>query len=243
MARIYGDDASVRLLRYTKQCSNESNSLFCHLIVIRCVAVIDGKVERLYGDAFQDYFDHNCIEWNKLVISADEVDKDISTVKNILVSLKKLGMARNEPVLVVGGGVISDVTGFATALYHRETTYIMLCTSIVSGIDAGPSPRTACDGFGYKNLYGAYRPPVLTITDSSFFRTLHGGWLRHGIAEIIKMAAVKDDNLFSLSEKASSDLLKTKFGTEMKEFTADQNAFGALCDFVIGRALEWEVHT
>lgn len=239
MARIYGDDASVRLLRHTKQCSNKSNSLFCHLIVIRCVVVIDDKVERLYGDAFQDYFDHNCIELNKLVISADEVDKDISTVKNILVSLKKLGMARNEPVLVVGGGVISDVTGFATALYHRETPYIMLCTSIVSGIDAGPSPRTACDGFGYKNLYGAYHPPVLTITDRSFFRTLHGGWLRHGIAEIIKIAAVKDDNLFSLLEKASSDLLKTKFGTEMKEFTGDQNAFGALCDFVIGRALEW----
>ena len=51
----------------------------------------------------------------------------------------------------------------------------MLCTSIVSGIDAGPSPRTCCDGFGYKNLYGAYHPPVVTITDrySTIFMSLH----------------------------------------------------------------------
>ena len=67
------------------------------------MAVIDDKVENIYGDAFQDYFDHHNIELNKLVISANEVDKDISTVKDILVSLKKLGVARNEPVLVVEG--------------------------------------------------------------------------------------------------------------------------------------------
>ena len=205
------------------------------------MAVIDDKVEKLYGDDFHDYFDHHSIELNKLVISANEVDKDISTVKSILVSLKKLGVARNEPVLVVGGGVISDVTGFATALYHRETPYVMLCTTIVSGIDAGPSPRTCCDGFGYKNLYGAYHPPVFTIVDRSFFRTLHPGWIRHGIAEIIKMAAVKEEKLFSLLEEASSDLVKTKFGTDMNEFIGDREAFQDLCDYVIGRALEWYV--
>ncbi len=44
----------------------------------------------------------------------------------------------------------------------------MLCTSIVSGIDAGPSPRVGCNGFDYENLYGAYHPPVLTITDRGF---------------------------------------------------------------------------
>ena len=204
----------------------------------RCVAVIDDKVEKLYGDAIQDYFEQHRIELNKLVFSGNEVDKDISTVKNILVSLKKLGVARNEPILVVGGGVISDVTGFATALYHRETPYVMLCTSIVAGIDAGPSPRTCCDGFGYKNLYGAYHPPILTLTDRSFFRTLKYGLLRHGIAEIIKMAVVKDEELFSLLEKASSDLVRTRFGTEMEEYDGDHEAFGALCDFVVGKALE-----
>ena len=88
----------------------------------------------------------------------------------------------------------------------------MLCTSIVTGIDAGPSPRTCCDGFGYKNLYGAYHPPVLTITDRAFFATCHEGWIRHGIAEIIKMSVVEDKFLFELLEQAGPRLIRTKFG-------------------------------
>jgi 3-dehydroquinate synthetase len=77
----------------------------------------------------------------------------------------------------------------------------MLCTSIVSGLDAGPSPRVCCNGFDYKNLYEAYHPPVLTITDRGFWKTLHPGWLRHGVAEIIKMAVMKDLSLFKLMEQ------------------------------------------
>lgn len=195
-------------------------------------------MEKLYGNALQAYFDRYNIELCKLVFSGNEANKDVSTVENILVSLKRKRVSRNEPVLVIGGGVISDVAGFATALYHRNTPYVMLCTSIVSGIDAGPSPRTCCDGFGFKNLYGAYHPPVLTLTDRSFFRTLHHGWLRHGIAEIVKMAAVKDESLFNLLEKGSSDLVWTKFGTEMEDFSGDHTEFGKLCDLIIGKALE-----
>ena len=78
-----------------------------------------------------------------------------------------------------------------------------------AGIDAGPSPRTCCDGFGYKNLYGAYHPPIQTITDRFFFNSLHPGWLRHGIAEIIKMSVTKDYELFQLLEKVSFEELKS----------------------------------
>lgn len=209
----------------------------------RCVAIIDDKVEKIYGKKMQDYFDAHDIELSKLVFAGNEVDKDISTVERMLVSLKKMKVARNHPVLVVGGGVISDTAGFATALYHRNTPYVMLCTSIVSGIDAGPSPRTCCDGFGFKNLYGAYHPPVLTLTDRSFYRSLHHGWLRHGIAEIVKMAVVKDKDLFCLLEEQSSTLIWTKFGTEMEDYDGDHGELGKVCDLIIGKALEGYVTT
>jgi len=88
-----------------------------------------------------------------------------------------------------------------------------MSTSIVAGIDAGPSPRTCCDGFGYKNLFGSYHSPILSITDRYFFKTLKTGWIRHGIAEIIKMASVKDIALFEMLEEAGNDLVDTKFGT------------------------------
>ena len=212
----------------------------------RCIAIVDDKVQGIYGQDLETYFKHHDIEYKPLVYKGNEVDKEIGSVENILVSflllfsvpnsskmchfslqvdLKKNGVSRNEPVLIIGGGVISDIGGFACALYHRSTPYVMLCTSIVSGkslihaavclqksqlivyifpgIDAGPSPRTCCDGFGYKNLYGAYHPPIQTITDRFFFNSLHPGWLRHGIAEIIKMSVTKDYELFQLLEKVS----------------------------------------
>jgi len=179
----------------------------------RCVCLVDKNVERYYGEQIEHYFDYHGIKLEKLVYRAMEVDKGIYTVEKMLGDFKNLGVSRNEPVLIVGGGVLADTAGLACALYHRNTPYVMLSTSIVAGIDAGPSPRTCCDGFGYKNLFGAYHPPILSITDRYFFKTLKEGWLRHGIIEIIKMAVTKDAELFSYLEQAGSGLIETRFGT------------------------------
>lgn len=179
----------------------------------RCVCLVDQNVERYYGEQLEHYFDYHGIHLEKLVYRAMEVDKGIYTVEQMLGDFKRLGVSRNEPVLIVGGGVLADTGGLACALYHRNTPYVMLSTSIVAGIDAGPSPRTCCDGFGYKNLFGAYHPPVLSLTDRFFFKTLKEGWLRHGIIEIVKMAVVKDAELFGYLEQAGAELITTRFGT------------------------------
>ena len=179
----------------------------------RCICLVDQNVENYYGEQLEHYFAHHNIELKKLVYRAMEVDKGIHTVERMLGDFKNLGVSRNEPVLIVGGGVLADTGGLACALYHRNTPYVMLSTSIVAGIDAGPSPRTCCDGFGYKNLFGAYHPPVLSITDRFFFKTLREGWLRHGIIEIVKMAVVKDAELFRNLEEAGPALIDTRFGT------------------------------
>ncbi len=179
----------------------------------RCVCLIDQNVEQYYGERLEHYFAHHNIPLQKRVHRAMEVDKGIYTVEKMLGEFKQLGVSRNEPVLLVGGGVLADTGGLACALYHRNTPYVMLSTSIVAGVDAGPSPRTCCDGFGYKNLFGAYHPPILSITDRFFFSTLREGWLRHGIIEIIKMAAIKDIELFEDLEAAGPRLISTRFGT------------------------------
>ncbi|MGF1567977.1 MAG: sedoheptulose 7-phosphate cyclase [Nodosilinea sp.] len=179
----------------------------------RCVCLVDQNVDSFYGETIEHYFDYHDIPLDKLVYRAMEVDKGIHTVERMLGDFKQLGVARNEPVLIIGGGVLTDTGGLACALYHRNTPYVMLSTSVVAGIDAGPSPRTCCDGFGYKNLFGAYHAPILSITDRSFFKTLREGWLRHGIAEIIKMAVVKNADLFDYLEQAGPELITSRFGT------------------------------
>jgi len=217
----------------------------------RCVCIIDAHVETIYGERLRAYFAANRIDLAVLSFSGMESDKHIGAVQNILGRLKEHGIKRSEPVLIIGGGVITDIAGFATALYHRSTPYIMLCTSIVSGIDAGPSPRTCCDGFAYKNIFGAYHPPVLTLTDCTFFRSLRTGWIRHGIAEIIKMAVVKDATLFNLLERCGKRLITTKFGTEGAANELSPS-FQKNCDLIIGGAMRsyvsceygnlWETH-
>lgn len=205
----------------------------------RCVCLVDQNVESSYAGDLARYFEAHSIRLDKLVYRAMEADKGIRTVEKILGDFKSLGVARNEPVLVVGGGVLSDVGGLACGLYHRGTPYVMLSTSLVAGVDAGPSPRTCCDGFGFKNLFGAYHPPVLSITDRTFFGTLKPGWLRHGIAEIIKMASVKDEVLFAELELAGQDLIRSRFGTvncDTVNCDTDQE-IQRISQSIIGRAI------
>ena len=200
----------------------------------RCICLVEENVESFYGEQIEHYFQHHDIALYKLVYRAMEVDKGIATVERMLGDFKRLGVSRNEPVLIIGGGVLTDTGGLACALYHRNTPYVMLSTSIVAGVDAGPSPRTCCDGFGYKNLFGAYHPPILAITDRFFFKTLREGWLRHGIVEIIKMAVVKDAVLFGDLEKAQLQLIETRFGTVNCELEDEINP---LSQKILGGAL------
>lgn len=82
----------------------------------RCVAVVDDKVDKYYGAELDNYFAAHGIEFTKLVFSGNEADKGIEDVERILIGMKKHSVGRHEPLLVVGGGVIADIAGFATSL-------------------------------------------------------------------------------------------------------------------------------
>jgi 3-dehydroquinate synthase len=200
----------------------------------RCVAVVDATVAELYGAEMQAYFAHYDIALNEYVCRAWETDKTPDTVLTILKFLGKDGcdVSRNEPVLVVGGGVLSDVAGLACALHHRRTPYVMVGTTVVSAIDAGPSPRTCTNGSQFKNSLGSYHPPVLTLVDRRFFRTLATGHVRNGVAEIIKMAVTDDPTLFALMEEHGPALVVSHFAT-----LEGSESLGAIADEVIYRAL------
>ena len=200
----------------------------------RCVAIVDQTVDELYGKSIRHYFDVHEIPLELLSCRAWESDKTPDTVHKLLAFLGKDGcdVSRNEPVLVIGGGVLSDVAGLACALQHRRTPYVMIGTTVVAAIDAGPSPRTCVNGAQFKNSIGVYHPPVLTLVDRSFFRTLAKGHIRNGMAEIIKMAVTDDLNLFELLEKYGKRLIETHFAT----INADPE-LAKIADEVIYKAL------
>ena len=200
----------------------------------RCVAIVDQTVDELYGESIRHYFQYHDISLKLLSCRAWESDKTPETVHRLLGFLGKDGcdVSRNEPVLVVGGGVLSDVAGLACALQHRRTPYIMVGTTVVAAIDAGPSPRTCTNGTQFKNSIGVYHPPVLTLVDRNFFRTLATGHVRNGMAEIIKMAVTDDPVLFELMEQYGPRLLETHFAT-----IDGDDQLAEIADEVIYRAL------
>lgn len=204
----------------------------------RCVAIVDSTVDELFGDSIRRYFEYHDILLKLVSCRAWESDKSPETVHKLLKFLGTDGcdVSRNEPVLVVGGGVLSDVAGLACSLQHRRTPYIMVGTTVVAAIDAGPSPRTCTNGSQFKNSIGAYHPPVLTLVDRSLFRTLATGHVRNGMAEIIKMAVTDDPVLFELMEQYGPQLVKTHFATinadEELEKIADEVIYRALFSYM-----------
>ena len=86
------------------------------------VCLVDQNVEENFGDDISKYFSYHNIKLEKLVYRL-EIDKSYENVGKILGDFKHIGVSRND-VLIMGGGVLADIGGFACALYHRNTPYV-----------------------------------------------------------------------------------------------------------------------
>ncbi|KAM4057788.1 3-dehydroquinate synthase domain-containing protein [Hirsutella rhossiliensis] len=111
----------------------------------RCLAVMDLNMFTLYGDQVQRYFDHHGIELRVHKTLIGEKAKSIDTLLKIFDTMNDFGVYRKEPVLVVGGGLVTDVAGFACAAYRCNTNYIRIPTTVIGLIDASVSIKKTLD--------------------------------------------------------------------------------------------------
>ncbi|KAK4560925.1 hypothetical protein LTR86_004880 [Recurvomyces mirabilis] len=178
----------------------------------RCLAVMDVNIFNVYGKQMQEYFDHHGIELKIHKTMIGEKAKSIETYLSIVDSMNDFGIIRKEPVLVVGGGLVTDVVGFACASYRRNTNYVRIPTTVIGLIDASVSIKVAVNYGNYKNRLGAYHAPMHTFLDFSFLRTLPVAQTRNGFAELIKISSCAHLPTFDLLDKYSEDLVNTAFG-------------------------------
>ncbi len=141
-----------------------------------------------------------------------ETAKSLDTFERIVDEFDDFGLVRTEPVLVVGGGLTTDVAGFACATYRRNTPYIRIPTTLIGLIDASVSIKVAVNHGKHKNRLGAYHASQKVFLDFSFLRTLPEDQVRNGMAELIKIAVVGNAEIFDLLEKYGDELLRTRFG-------------------------------
>jgi len=178
----------------------------------RCLMVVDETVYGLYGEQIQDYFKHHQIALKVFPVNIKETDKTLRTFEKIVDAFADFGLVRKEPVLVVGGGLTTDVAGFACATYRRRTNYIRVPTTLIGLIDASVAIKVAVNHGKLKNRLGAYHASQKVILDFSFLKTLPIDQVRNGMAELIKIAVVANRDIFCLLEEHGEALLKTRFG-------------------------------
>jgi 3-dehydroquinate synthetase len=178
----------------------------------RCLMVIDRAVAELYGEQIDAYFEHHAIELTTVAVQIAETEKSLATLEYIVDAFGEFGLLRTEPVLVVGGGLTTDVTGFACASYRRSSNYIRVPTTLIGLIDASVAIKVAVNHRHLKNRLGAYHASRAVYLDFSFLATLPEAQVRNGMAELIKIAVVGNRQVFELLEEHGEALLRTRFG-------------------------------
>ena len=135
--------------------------------------------------------------------AAGEEFKNQKTVDYIIQELIKLSVHKNTMLIGVGGGVVTDITGYVAAVYMRGLKFGLVPTSVLAMVDAAIGGKNGIDVGVYKNMVGTIRQPEFIFYDYSFLKTLPVKEWVNGFAEVIKHACIKDELLFKVLEKYS----------------------------------------
>lgn len=177
----------------------------------RRLVVVDATVHALYGARIAAYLTGQAVEHEVCVVDAHESVKSMETVFEIVAAMDAFGISRRrEPVIAIGGGVLTDLVGLAASLYRRSTPYTRVPTTLIGMVDAGIGAKTGVNFGPHKNRLGTYHPSAVTLIDREFLGTLGPRHLRNGLAEILKMALVKDEVLFEHLEAHGPRLVEER---------------------------------
>ena len=130
-----------------------------------------------------------------------ETRKSLAEVEAMCEVLSARGVQRDGYVVAVGGGVLTDLAGFAAALYLRGVPWVSVPSTLLAQVDAGLGGKTGANLRGGKNLVGAFHQPRLVVCDPNLLATLPLRERWSGLAEIVKCALLEGGDLLGLCER------------------------------------------
>lgn len=134
--------------------------------------------------------------WRTIVLKAGEAYKVQATVDDIIRQLIEAEADRKTTLVGIGGGVITDITGYVASVYMRGIRFGFLPTSLLALVDASVGGKNGIDVGVYKNMVGVIRQPSFILHDMLFLKSLPQHEWENGFAEIIKHACIKDAAMF-----------------------------------------------
>lgn len=173
------------------------------------VLITDENVFRAQGKKFKG--------WKTIVLQPGEQHKVQATANSVIEQLIEYGADRKTVLIGIGGGVITDLTGYVASVYMRGLRTGFVPTTILAMVDASIGGKNGIDVGVYKNLVGTIRQPDFLLYDYSFLKSLPENEWINGFAEIIKHSCIKDAALFRELDK-----------NKLKYYQKDKTALGKL---------------
>ena len=169
----------------------------------------DERVVLVTDAAIQHHYPSLCDRFPTILIGQGEANKTLATVERIHRSLIELGADRHSFLLAVGGGIVTDVAGFAAATYMRGIDFGFVSTTLLGQVDASVGGKNGVNVGGYKNMAGTFTQPRFVVCDPTMLATLPEREFRAGLAEVVKAAVIGDIALFERLEESSFTELRT----------------------------------
>ncbi len=195
----------------------------------RRFVIVDANVEKYFSTAIREYFNHHKIDAKILIFPSGEQNKSMENYLWILRELDGFPInRRDEPIIAIGGGVLTDIAGFVASSYRRGVPHIKVPTTLMGYIDASVGIKTGINFNGHKNRLGSFEPPKKVFLDKEFLKTLPERHVLNGVCEMLKLAVIKDFALFELLEAHGPASISARFQDEISASILDRSVGGML---------------
>ena len=179
----------------------------------------DENTERLCWPLIKDFF---CLRKASLiVIMAGDTHKNLESISHVWSELQRMGATRHSCLINLGGGMVTDLGGFAASAFKRGIDFINIPTTLLSMVDASVGGKTGINFGGLKNEIGVFNESKFVILATQFLRTLDRENILSGYAEMLKHGLISDEKMWAELLRFMEDDNWTDRLSELSRLLAD----------------------
>ncbi len=161
----------------------------------RIFVLVDETTNKLCWALVKDYL---CLkDAQTIVIGATDRRKNLDTLVHVWESLQQGKATRHSLLINLGGGMVTDLGGFAASTYKRGINFINIPTTLLAMVDASVGGKTGINFGGLKNEIGVFNDAEFVLLDTNWLRTLDEENIRSGYAEMLKHGLIADDMMWA----------------------------------------------
>jgi 3-dehydroquinate synthase len=181
---------------------DQADSLLPSSNYTNIVAIVDANVDEPYAGRLVESLRRRA-RVEKLVVPPGESSKSLGVAAELLDRMAELKIRRQDLVVTLGGGVVSDLGGFVASIYQRGIAVAHVPTTLLAQVDAAIGGKTGVNLWAGKNLVGTFWQPVAVLADISLLETLAEREFRSGMAEVVKYGLCYEPPILQVVESQS----------------------------------------